>query len=193
MELESVTVQTNPNRTSYILNETIDTTGLTVVATYNNGRTEIISNRYNYSPTKTRVAGNQAVTVSYGGKSTRFNVTVEDVVASGTCGENATWKLDGQGSLMLSGSGSIESCDSTKEESIFADMNVKNVVIENGITGIGTHTFDECDHIQNVKIPNSVISIGEGAFVDCINLQRVEIPNSVESIGDWCFRGCNSL
>ena len=69
---------------------------------------------------------------------------------------------------------------------------INNVVIENGVSNIGTNAFRGCFYINSVTIPNSVISIGNYAFCDT-DLQMVDIPNSVKSIGDWAFYGCAGL
>ncbi|MBQ3082180.1 MAG: leucine-rich repeat protein, partial [Clostridia bacterium] len=47
--------------------------------------------------------------------------------------------------------------------------------------------------VKNVIIPEGVTSIGSSAFRDCSNLTSITIPNSVTSIGDYAFSGCSSL
>ena len=78
--LSTISVKTAPTKTSYFVGETLDTTGLTLTATYNNGTTKTISSGFTCTPTKLDTAGTQKITVSYGGKTTSFNVTVENVV-----------------------------------------------------------------------------------------------------------------
>ena len=106
---------------------------------------------------------------------------------SGTCGENATWTLDDNGTLTISGSGNISKGWSNYEPSI------KNVVIGNEILGIGSYAFSYCSALSSVTIPSSVTSIGERAFLDCTALSSVTIPNSVISIGYCAFFGCKGL
>ena len=43
-------------------------------------------------------------------------------------------------------------------------LDVKNVIIENGITEIGEGAFSNCANLTAITIPDSVIKIGEGAF-----------------------------
>ena len=69
----------------------------------------------------------------------------------------------------------------------------KNIVIENGVTSIGTCAFYACSTAISVTIPNSVTSIGESAFGNCSRLSSILLPNSVTSIGDWAFYECHSL
>ena len=82
VELSSITIKTNPTKTSYFVGDLIDTTGLTLLATYNNGVTEVISKNFTYTPDELNTAGTQAVTVTYGGKTTTFDVTVKAVELS---------------------------------------------------------------------------------------------------------------
>ncbi len=65
----------------------------------------------------------------------------------------------------------------------------KTVVIENGVTRIGSVAFggDYYGCLRNVVIPDSVTSIGEDAFSSCKKLTTVEIPDSVTSIESGAF------
>ena len=45
-------------------------------------------------------------------------------------------------------------------------------------------------NLKKVVIPEGVMEIGKGAFADCKNLRKVEIPESVELIMDYAFAGC---
>ena len=70
---------------------------------------------------------------------------------------------------------------------------ILEVLILDGVTGIGYCAFDSCWSLTSVTIPDSVTNIGNSAFYGCISLTSVTIPDSVTSI-DWnVFYGCNSL
>ena len=79
VELVSVAVKTMPNKTKYYVGDTFDQTGLTLTATYNNGKTETITNGITCTGFSSAAAGSKTVTASYGGKSTTFNVDIEAV------------------------------------------------------------------------------------------------------------------
>ncbi|MGN0476724.1 MAG: leucine-rich repeat protein, partial [Ruminococcus sp.] len=70
---------------------------------------------------------------------------------------------------------------------------IKNIVIENGVTSIGDRAFSHCTSLTSVTIGDSVTSIGISAFNCCTSLTSVTIPDSVTSIDDCAFSDCTSL
>jgi hypothetical protein len=70
---------------------------------------------------------------------------------------------------------------------------VMYVSIPNSVTAIGEDAFKGCKGITSIIIPDGVINIGDAAFENCINLVSVNIPNSVLNIGNFAFRGCTKL
>ena len=81
--LSGIAVASNPSKTSYFVGDTLDTTGLKLTATYNNGTTQTITGGFTCTPTALTSAGTQTVTVNYGGKTATFAVNVQDVALSG--------------------------------------------------------------------------------------------------------------
>ncbi len=75
--LSSLSISSKPTKTTYYVGDTLDTTGLTLKATYNNGSTKTITSGITCTPTTLSTAGTQTITASYGGKSTTFTVTVK--------------------------------------------------------------------------------------------------------------------
>lgn len=71
--------------------------------------------------------------------------------------------------------------------------NVKEIIITNNVTGIGSNAFAKCLKIKKVSISDSVTSIGSGAFSGCTNLENISIPNGVTSIFYDVFKGCSNL
>ena len=78
---------------------------------------------------------------------------------------------------------------------IYSDENteIKDLVIPNSMTSIGSWAFSYCSGLTSVTIPNSVTSVGNYAFYNCSGLTSITIPNSVTSIGQSAFSLCSSL
>ena len=115
------------------------------------------------------------------------NALAAETVSSGSCGSNITWELDSDGTLTISGTGEMR--DYYIEPWGYLDTpwsdncsDVKRIIIEKGVTGIGSAAFRNCDNLWSVTIPNSVTSIGYGAFIACNNLKEVYITD----IAAWC-------
>lgn len=72
-------------------------------------------------------------------------------------------------------------------------VEIKELLIPDSVTSIGTYTFHGCSSLTAVSIPNSVATIGAGAFEGCRGLSSITIPNSVTSIGSSAFYLCSNL
>lgn len=110
----------------------------------------------------------------------------DDGTTSGTCGANATWTLDENGVLTISGNGAIKN-------SGFKSYTIKEVVIEEGITEIGSNAFQVCTQIQKITLPETLTAIGERAFQGCSGLKEITIPKNCETIGIYVFYNCSGL
>lgn len=69
-------------------------------------------------------------------------------------------------------------------------VEIKDLIIPNGVKKIGNIAFMGCTGLLSVTIPNSVTSIGGSAFYGCSGLNSVMISNSVTEIGNAAFAGC---
>ncbi len=80
--VDSLTVKTQPARTTYTIGEKLDTTGLVLqaVITSEDGETNTfdVASGYYCTPEVLNTVGTQTVTASYGGKTATFTVTVTD-------------------------------------------------------------------------------------------------------------------
>ena len=79
---------------------------------------------------------------------------------------------------------------------IWSDLDkstITEIVISNGITGIGDQLFRDFSNVTSVTIPSSVTWIGSQAFSWCSSLKTITIPNSVTEIGNYAFEHCSSL
>ena len=123
------------------------------------------------------------------------NLKAATIIDSGSCGENATYTLDSDGLLTISGSGKINDYAFTGAEWARYEKveNIKKVVIEKGITNIGRDTFEFCYNLKSVSIPEGVTEIDNDAFSACSSLTSIIIPEGVKKIDEWTFYECSSL
>ena len=99
--------------------------------------------------------------------------------ASGTCGENLTWTFEtATGTLTISGTGAMNDYDYKGNNRRPWPSDITTVVIEDGVTSIGSFAFYNCTQLPSVTIPSSVTEIREAAFSGC-DLTSVTIPNSI--------------
>ena len=70
---------------------------------------------------------------------------------------------------------------------------ITSVIIPDGVTEIGSSTFEQCYKLVSVNIPNSVTSIGERAFYYCLAMTSITIPNGITVIKSGTFYGCTGL
>lgn len=119
---------------------------------------------------------------------------------SGPCGDNATWALtednNGDYTLTISGTGAMTDYSAKGDAPWFwANKQIRRIVIEDGVTTIGAHTFQACDRFYTIAIPASVTSIGNAAFQSCTSLETIDLSNAnnLESIGENAFHYCYNL
>ena len=115
----------------------------------------------------------------------------EKIIESGTTGD-LIWTLGKDGTLTISGAGKMPNYIYyyDVDGAIFDypwSKTITAVVINNGVTSIGSYAFADCYNLTSITIPNSVIYIGESAFSNNTALTSITIPNSVTSIGSEAF------
>lgn len=135
------------------------------------------------------------------------------VVASGSCGENATWTLYDSGKLEIGGTGAVSDYESQLVTPWvgYRDQ-IKSIEIGAGITSIGRYactsiTFAEGSKLEKIEVtgfyydfqvtsvvlPETVRSIGVLAFGNMYGLTDLYVPQGVSMIGDNAFRGSRQV
>lgn len=117
----------------------------------------------------------------------------ETLLVSGTCGDNLQWVLDNTGTLTVSGTGAMSDYSGNDTPWYDHRESVKKVMIEDGVTSIGSDAFFQCTNLADIDIADSVTAIGEFAFFGCRSLQSVSISKNVTTIGMLPFFGCSNL
>ncbi len=140
------------------------------------------------APVKNTYAAVSENTAVYG-----VQTQADDGTTSGTCGAdedgaNATWKLDENGVLTISGTGAIKEYAFSR-----SSLSTKKVVIKEEITEIGSKAFQNCEQIQTVTLPESLTTLEEGTFFGCSGLKKITIPKNCVTIGEDAFYCCSGL
>lgn len=121
-----------------------------------------------------------------------------------SCGANAsnivTAHFDSaSGTLTFSGEGAMENYQTMHFVAPWKEISnqIKKIVIENGVTSIGSNAFYQCSDMQatlDLSDAKALTSIGNNAFYGCKKLTgSLEIPDSVTEIGAEAFLDCNNL
>ena len=120
------------------------------------------------------------------------------LVASGKCGDSASWKLDADGVLTITGAGPMadygqHASDNCAPWRTYAN-DIKKVVVQKGVTAIGSYAFASLERVTSVTIPEGVTSIGSSAFENCGlmaygGLGAVTLPEGLTTIGSSAFSG----
>lgn len=79
--------------------------------------------------------------------------TILHAAESGSCGKNVNWSLDPSvGELVISGTGAMSNYDlNTGNPSPWRKTDVKSIIVEEGVTEIGTYAFYYCVNLTNVS------------------------------------------
>ena len=122
------------------------------------------------------------------------DLTAGEILSTGQCGENIYYVLYDNGKLLLRGTGATY--DYTSHDSVFYQNDqIKEIVLSNGITGLGDRLFYHCANAETVSLPATLTSIGDSAFAqedavinDTAGLTSVTIPQAVTAIQSFAFQ-----
>ena len=89
--VSSIAIQSKPTKTVYTVGEKFDASGLKIEVTMSDGTTKTVTNGFTVSSPDMTAAGTKTVTVTYQGKTTSFNITVNKPVSP----TSAKYKISG--------------------------------------------------------------------------------------------------
>ena len=125
---------------------------------------------------------------------TNKEVFASEIVESGTYGSNISWTLDDQGKLTLSGEGAMQGYNNNPSSAPFYNnTRITSIVIDDGITTVGSYAFNGCSSLTSASIPESVTTISSFAFQNCNKLSNVVMPSELDSIGTNAFYKCTRI
>ena len=99
---------------------------------------------------------------------------------SGMCGNQLRWNFDSEGTLTISGEGEMYPFGT--DLAPWANLEVKKVVLESGVTYIATNVFYDCYMVTSIDIPDSVTEIDMYAFRGCTSLTEINFPEHLNYI-----------
>ncbi len=158
----------------------------------------------------------KAISVHYGSSYSPESVPAveEGLLTQKKCGDDVIYKLYGDGTLAVSGSGSMTNDLERSPLGHFAGM-VTRAAIGEGVTSICQYFFDHCVQLREAALPQTLKTIGDNAFSHtalvsldlpenvksvpsdafsgCADLVHVGLPEGITSIGQYAFSGCRSL
>jgi len=124
---------------------------------------------------------------------TNTEYTAVSFELSGFCGDNLAYYIEGT-VMTICGTGDMDDYSTRENPPWLAfDHFITKLIIEDGITSIGSNAFSQFNSITEIVIPESVKAIGDAAFYDCTNLRSVTLPDGLERIEAMVFDSCTAL
>ena len=111
----------------------------------------------------------------------------KDEILTGTTG-SLKWEANlTTGRLTISGTGEMPDRSSSIFDAPWPSLQIKTIIIGEGVTGIGGYTFQFLPNLTDVTIPKTVKKIGTNAFIGCEKLTSIVLPEGVTDIGTFAF------
>jgi len=147
---------------------------------------------------------------------------IDDIIAEGRFGDSYhiydfLWDLLPEKIVVSEGNSIFRVTDGllinqVTNEVVLSEMNVKDVVIPEGVQSIswkafydrplysvqfpetmqkiGPYAFAKCKSLVHVILPDSITHIGICAFSDCVALEQIELPEGLQQIEAYAFSNC---
>ena len=119
---------------------------------------------------------------------------------TGTCGatgneENVIWTFEpADNSITISGTGAMaDYANATAMPWNSFKTSITSLIIEDGVTTIGTRAFYGCSSLASITFPETFSSIGNYAFYNDTALTSVALPEGITDVGNSLFYGCTHL
>ncbi len=178
-----------PDKMEYNIGDTFDPTGAELTIEYNDGTCQIISSEEIWfdnisSDFIFEEEGLFSVFTTCEGLMASFDVTVYS---------SRPWRFDeATGTLTIS-----ENIDDYSEAYYtpwfeYSEF-VTSIVIDEGVTYIGSNAFGYFVNLTEVNLASTVESIGDHAFFNATSLQTVHLPKNLSFLHDTAFEFASSL
>ena len=107
------------------------------------------------------------ITFKFSGNTSDINIDISNIyedVLNNQTNKYVDYRFENK-TVYVRGNGYIPNNYSDWNSSFYYDLNINNVVIENGITSIGSRVFYNLRNLKSVYIPESVTQIADDAFI----------------------------
>ena len=133
----------------------------------------------------------------------------------GSCGADLKWALLGNHQLRIYGTGAMTDFSSSSAPWYKEREKIVEVILSDGVSGIGDYAFVDCKALTSVVLADSVTKIGKHAFAQCNGVTGIDLGNITEiaecafeqsgltelriygsatiTIGNDAFAGCAAL
>ncbi len=115
------------------------------------------------------------------------------VIPGGFIGDVKWFFDENTGVLTISGQGTMEGFENGNRPWEAYAQEIQTVVIENGVTSIGSYAFYNFDNLSSVILPYGLTLIGGYAFGNCDALTEMFLPKTLVTINNNVFANCLSL
>ncbi|MDR1927540.1 MAG: leucine-rich repeat protein, partial [Oscillospiraceae bacterium] len=214
---------TPPNKLDYIVREALDSTGMALWLTYEDGAEFQLLAGYALAGFDSATAGQKTVTVSFQRFSQSFVVTVAETnnrvyryetLGDGTikltyylgAGGDLTVpsEIDGRvvsaiGDSLYEGLSAVRSVNippcvrSVGNRAMANCTALTQVTFSEGLQSLGNEVFSRCLLLDNIVLPQSLQSIGSFCFTECLSLRTLALPDAVTHLGNYVFNNCAAL
>lgn len=112
---------------------------------------------------------------------TTTTTTEQNVSKWASCGKNVSYNINhDEGIVTIKGTGEMSDYNEYASP-LYFESYIKKIIVEEGVTRIGSSFFAGRFNLEEVQISDTVTSIGKYAFKEC-GLKEIYIPKSVKSI-----------
>lgn len=134
-------------------------------------------------------------TTTYGGATNVVWRVFQDMVFDcGTTENTVTATLNiPSNTITFTGNGEIKNYEINNQPWFVAIKNIKNVIIDKNITGIGKNCFNSYNFITNVNIGENVNKISDNAFSDCERIETIVLKCKPPELGITPFNRLQNI
>ncbi len=189
---KSLSLKSMPTKTYYKDNEVFDTTGMEIVATFDDASERVLE-AWEYkidlqNGSNLTAGSGQKVTVTYCGKEVSFYINVGSTWETYTFVDD--YENDDANSVGVKNHVITDICR--------GNTNLRTVVIPNTITEIESYAFENCESLESIELKPVFQWIGKRAFYNCKSLKYLEFRDYSEDspqiyIEKEAFKNCESL